>query len=96
MEDEAMPGDPRDCRQRAQECLRLAQEAATDSARQDYEALANTWTQLANMFESDDALAHCLSVGDVPLETRTPPIKPTSRPSNGTALNLEATLSVPD
>jgi hypothetical protein len=57
-----MPGDPRDCRQQAQECLRLAQEAASDSARQDYAALANTWTQLANMFESDDALAQCLSV----------------------------------
>ena len=72
MEEEAMPGDPRECRQQAQECLRLAQEATTDLARQHYNALAYTWTQLANMFESDEALAQCLSVDDVSLETRRP------------------------
>jgi hypothetical protein len=52
-----MPGDPREFRQQAQECLRLAQDATSDPARQDYIALAHTWTQLANMFESDDCLA---------------------------------------
>ena len=56
-----MPGDPRECRQQAQECLRLAQEATSDPARQDYTVLADTWTQLANMFESDNALLKSLS-----------------------------------
>jgi len=56
-----MPGDPRECRQQAQECLRLAQEATSDPARQDYNALAYTWTRLADMFESDNALAEGLS-----------------------------------
>jgi hypothetical protein len=64
--------DSRECRQHAQECLRLAQKATTGSARQHYNALANTWTQLANMFERDQALAQCLSVDDVPLEARRP------------------------
>jgi hypothetical protein len=71
-----MPGDPRECRQQAQECLRLAQEATSDPvARQDYTALAETWTQLANMFESDNALAQCLSAAganDRPLKARRP------------------------
>ena len=72
---EAMPGDPRECRQQAQECLRLAQEATADLERQDYAALAATWTQLADMFESDNALAQCLSaagLNDVSPEARRP------------------------
>ena len=76
MEDgEAMPGDPRECRQQAQDCLRLAQEATSDPAREDYTTLAYTWTELANMFESDNALAKCLSAAGssvVPLEARRP------------------------
>jgi hypothetical protein len=60
-EDEAMPGDPQECRQQAQECLHLAQQAASDPARQDYTALAHTWMELARVFESDNALAECLS-----------------------------------
>jgi hypothetical protein len=67
-----MPGDPRECRQQAQECLRLAQEATSDQARQDYTALANTWMQLANMYESDDALLIGLRAAglNVPLTPR--------------------------
>ena len=70
-----MPGDPRECRQQAHECLRLAQEATSDPARQDYNALAYTWARLADMFESDNALAQCLSaagLNDVPPEARRP------------------------
>jgi hypothetical protein len=67
-----MPGDPRECRQQAQECLRLAQEATSDHARQDYAALASTWMQLANMYESDDALLNGLNTAgsNVPLIPR--------------------------
>jgi hypothetical protein len=72
---EAVPGDPRECRRQAQECLRLAQEATSDPARQDYIALANTWMQLAKMYESDDALLKVLSAAGlsvVPLQPRRP------------------------
>ena len=68
-----MPGDPRECRQQAQECLRLAQAATSDPARQDYTVLADTWTQLASMFESDNALLEGLSAAganDLPLKAR--------------------------
>src|SRR4029453_4382814 len=51
-----MPGDPQESRQLARDCLRLAEEATSDPARQDYIALAYTWTELANVFESDNAL----------------------------------------
>ena len=70
-----MPGDPRECRQQAQECLHLAQQATSDPARQDYNALAYTWTRLADMFESDNALAEGLSAAGssvVPLQPRRP------------------------
>jgi hypothetical protein len=70
-----MPGDPRECRQQAQDCLRLAEEATSDQAREDYIALADTWTQLANMFESDNALLEGLSAAGssvVPLQPRRP------------------------
>jgi hypothetical protein len=66
-----MAGDPQECRQQAQECLRLAQEANSDSGRQDYAALAHTWTELANVFESDNALLESLSAAGssvVPLQ----------------------------
>jgi hypothetical protein len=58
-----MPGDPQECRQHAQDYLRLAQEATSDPAREDYTALADTWTQLANIFESDNALLETLNDG---------------------------------
>jgi hypothetical protein len=67
-----MPGDPRECRQQAQDCLRLAQEATSDPARQDYTALADTWTQLANVFESDNALLKSLSAAGLNVKPRRP------------------------
>ena len=70
-----MPGDPRECRQQAQECLRLAQEATSDPTQQDYTALAHTWTKLANIFECDNALLEGLRAAGsdvVPLQPRRP------------------------
>ena len=70
-----MSGDPQECRQQAQECLRLAQEATSDSVRQDYTALAHTWTELARVFESDNALLESLiGAGSsvVPVQPRRP------------------------
>jgi hypothetical protein len=67
-----MPGDPQECRQQAQDCLRLAQEATSDPARQDYTALAHTWTELANVFESDNALLESLSAAGLNVKPRRP------------------------
>jgi hypothetical protein len=70
-----MSGDPQECRQQAKECLYLAQQATSDSVRQDYTALAHTWMELARVFESDNALLESLDGAGssvVPLQTRRP------------------------
>jgi hypothetical protein len=49
--------------------------AISDSVRQDYTALANTWTHLADVFECDNALLKGLGVAGsnvVPLTPRQP------------------------
>src|SRR5262245_32995896 len=60
-----MPGDPKECRRQANECRRLAQEAATHRLREDFAALAITWLKLAVIFEEDDAVLK--SCGDTQL-----------------------------
>jgi hypothetical protein len=55
-----MPGDPKECRRQAYDCIRLAQQAATHRSRADFLALARTWLELAVIFEEDDkALKRC-------------------------------------
>ena len=53
---EAMPGDPKECRQHAENCLRLAKEATTEEARKTFAELANKWMMLAGDLESAQAL----------------------------------------
>jgi hypothetical protein len=53
-------------------CLRLAQEATSDPARQKYTALAYTWTELANVFESGSALVESLSAAGLSAVPRRP------------------------
>jgi hypothetical protein len=71
-----MSGDPKECRWHAYECLRLAKQATTHRARQDFLALTHTWLRLAVIFEEDDAvLKRC---GDT--ESNVIPFKPRHRP----------------
>ena len=68
-----MPGDPKECRRQAYECMRLAHRATTHRAREEFSALANTWLRLAVIFEEDDATLKCC--GDtksnvIPLRSR--------------------------
>ena len=42
-----MPGDPKECRLNAERCLRLGERARGQEARQNFAALAETWTKLA-------------------------------------------------
>jgi hypothetical protein len=58
---------------RVNACASLKKRLLTQ--RDNYIALADTWTQLANMFESDNALAACLGdagLNVVPLKLRRP------------------------
>ena len=43
-----MPGDPKECRQHALACVRLAQTSAAPQAREQFASLARTWIRLAD------------------------------------------------
>jgi hypothetical protein len=42
-----MPGDPKECRQHALNCVRLAQTSSTPQTREQFASLVNTWLRLA-------------------------------------------------
>ena len=46
-----MPGDPKECRQQALACIRLAQTSASPQARDRFASLAWTWIRLADDLE---------------------------------------------
>jgi hypothetical protein len=50
-----MPGDPKECREHAKTCLKLADGATRADAREAFADLARTWLQLACDHESSAA-----------------------------------------
>lgn len=46
-----MPGDPKECRQHALACVRLAQTSSTPELRDHFASLARTWIKLADDLE---------------------------------------------
>jgi hypothetical protein len=46
-----MPGDPKECRQHALNCVRLAQTGTTPQSRDQFASLARTWIKLADDLE---------------------------------------------
>jgi hypothetical protein len=52
LEEAHMPGDPKECRQHAVTCRRLADEANTVSARETFLNLADTWERHAAELEN--------------------------------------------
>jgi hypothetical protein len=55
-----MPGDPKECRQHALACVRLAQTSASPQAREQFANLAHTWLRLAAELEQAQALLGAL------------------------------------
>jgi hypothetical protein len=53
---EDMPGDPKECREHARECLRIATAATKEQTREVFETLASTWLRLATDLERGKAL----------------------------------------
>lgn len=51
-----MPGDPQECREHAQQCLRLAKSAQSLIARMRWEGVAHSWLRLASDLERAKAL----------------------------------------
>jgi hypothetical protein len=46
-----MPSDPKECREHALTCVRLAQTSASPQAREQFANLARTWIRLADELE---------------------------------------------
>jgi hypothetical protein len=51
-----VPGDPKQCREHAKACRRLAREAISPVTRKVFDDLARTWTRLATDLEMAQAL----------------------------------------
>jgi hypothetical protein len=60
-----MPGDPKECRQRALNCMLLAKEASTEQSKKTFLDLAQSWTRLASELEDAEALLKTLSEIDL-------------------------------
>jgi len=63
-----MPGDPRECRQHALTCVRLAQTSASSQAREQFAHLAQTWIRLADDLERSLAFLDALEDETEPQE----------------------------
>ena len=48
-----MPGDPKECRDNAKDCLELAAKAQSRLAKERWEELAQTWLRLATSLEAE-------------------------------------------
>jgi hypothetical protein len=55
-----VPGDPKECREHARNCLALAEQASTSNGRETLLNLANQWTTLAAELESADAFLNAM------------------------------------
>jgi hypothetical protein len=55
-----MPGDPKECRQHALTCMRIARTSASPQAREQFENLAHTWLRLAAELEQARAFLDAL------------------------------------
>ena len=62
-----MPGDPRECREQALTCVRLAQTSSTPQAREEFASLANTWLRLAAALEQARAFLDPMDDADEPI-----------------------------
>ena len=73
----AMPGDPKECREYARNCQRLAATAPTDEVRESFASMAQTWLRLANELEATHALLKAYARPE--LDVSIPAIEPSQR-----------------
>jgi hypothetical protein len=67
-----MPGNPKECRQRAENCRRLAAEARTVGGRDKFLKLADHWERLAIEIETVQPLIKVMEEIDLPAHLATP------------------------
>jgi len=59
-----MPGDPKECREHAKRCLKIAQEATNQALRASLEEIAQQWLRLAADLEATKPLLEALGDPD--------------------------------
>jgi hypothetical protein len=71
-----MPGDPKECRQHALNCMLLAKQTANQESKQTFLGLSQSWTRLAVELENAQALLDTVNAMDtIRLPERPPPDK---------------------
>jgi hypothetical protein len=65
-----MPGDPKECRTHALNCMLLAKQATNEESKRTFTNLARSWTTLAVELEQAQSLLHALSEIDFILPWR--------------------------
>ena len=70
-----MPGDPKECREHARNCIEMAEQAVTAQGRATLINLANHWTKLATELESAQTFLNSLKAMELntPSDGRTAP-----------------------
>ena len=63
-----MPGDPKECRQHALNCVRLAQTGTTPQSREHFASLAQTWVRLAEDLERAQGFLNALDEETEPIK----------------------------
>jgi hypothetical protein len=66
-----MPGDPKECRQHALNCMLLAKQTANQESKQTFLGLAQSWTSLAVELEDSQALLN--AINEIGLENAAEP-----------------------
>jgi hypothetical protein len=59
-----MPGDPKECRQHALNCMLLAKHTANQESKQTFLSLSQSWTRLAVELENAQALLDAVNAMD--------------------------------
>jgi hypothetical protein len=68
-----MPGDPKECRQHALNCMLLAKQSANQESKQTFLSLSQSWTRLAVELENAQALLDAVNAIDtIRLPERSP------------------------
>ena len=62
--EEAMPGDPKECREHARRCAELAKAATTPEARQQFLSLQMSWIRLAADLDNAKAFIDAMNEMD--------------------------------
>ena len=65
-----LPGDPKECRTHALNCMLLAKQATNEESKRTFTNLARSWTTLAVELEQAQSLLHALSEIDFILPWR--------------------------